>query len=179
MKGTNATGYSSIHHCPNKSFYSNCIFLKYKYMVYIVVLINWKNKLSNYSTLTLKNIWILYSFYWSFQSILLCKINNFTEYWDLKKAAVRQRCLIKLRFWLAVEDSNWPLLTGGRCSQVVVKSGLTVLANQFLKYWSFYLKNLPFNIVSIYNNTLLVWFDLQPKPVLTATSEQRPHANNS
>ncbi len=46
--------------------------------------------------------------------------------WDLKKAAVRQRCLIKLRFWLAVEDSNWPLLTGGRCSQVVVKSGLTV-----------------------------------------------------
>ncbi len=45
---------------------------------------------------------------------------------DLKKAAVRQRCLIKLRFRLAVDGSNWPLLTGGLCSQVVVKSGLTV-----------------------------------------------------
>ena len=49
--------------------------------------------------------------------------------WDLKKAAVWQRCLIKLRFRLVVGDSNWPLLTGGRCSQVVVKSGLTVLCN--------------------------------------------------
>jgi hypothetical protein len=46
--------------------------------------------------------------------------------WDLKKVAVWQRCLIKLRFRLAVDGSNWPLLTGGRCSQVVVKSGLTV-----------------------------------------------------
>jgi hypothetical protein len=46
--------------------------------------------------------------------------------WDLKKAAVGQRSLIKLRFRLAVDGSNWPLLTGGRCSQVVVKSGLTV-----------------------------------------------------
>jgi hypothetical protein len=49
--------------------------------------------------------------------------------WGLKKAAVRQRCLIKLRFRLAVDDSNWPLLTGGRCSQVVVRSGLTVPEN--------------------------------------------------
>jgi hypothetical protein len=46
---------------------------------------------------------------------------------DLKKVAVWQRCLIKLRFRLVVDGSNWPLLTGGRCSQVVVKSGLTVL----------------------------------------------------
>jgi hypothetical protein len=35
--------------------------------------------------------------------------------------------LIKLRFRKAIDGSNWPLLTGGRCSQVVVKSGLTVL----------------------------------------------------
>ncbi len=41
--------------------------------------------------------------------------------------AVMQRCLIKLRFRLVVDDSNWPLLTGGRYSQVAVKSGLTVL----------------------------------------------------
>jgi hypothetical protein len=46
--------------------------------------------------------------------------------WNLKKVAVGQRCLIKLRIRLAVDDSNWPLLTGGCCSQVVVKSGLTV-----------------------------------------------------
>jgi hypothetical protein len=44
-----------------------------------------------------------------------------------KKAAVWQRCLIKLGFRLVVDDSNWPLLTGGCCSQLVVKSGLTVL----------------------------------------------------
>ena len=31
-----------------------------------------------------------------------------------------------MRFILVVDDTNWPLLTGGRCSQVVVKSGLTV-----------------------------------------------------
>jgi hypothetical protein len=49
--------------------------------------------------------------------------------WDLKKVAIGQRCLIKLRFRLVVDDSNWPLLTGGRCSQVVVKSGLTVFFN--------------------------------------------------
>jgi hypothetical protein len=30
------------------------------------------------------------------------------------------------RFKLAVDVSNWPLLTGGRYSQVVVNSGLTV-----------------------------------------------------
>jgi hypothetical protein len=47
--------------------------------------------------------------------------------WDLKKVAVWKRCLIKLRFKLAVLVSNWPLLTGGRYSQVVVNSGLTVL----------------------------------------------------
>ncbi len=40
--------------------------------------------------------------------------------WDLKKVAVLHRCLIKLRFRLAVDGSNWPLLTGGRCSQVAV-----------------------------------------------------------
>jgi hypothetical protein len=35
-------------------------------------------------------------------------------------------CLIKLKFRLDVDDSKWPLFTGGRCSQVAVKSGLTV-----------------------------------------------------
>jgi hypothetical protein len=30
-----------------------------------------------------------------------------------------------VRFILAVDDKNWPLLTGGRCSEVVVKAGLT------------------------------------------------------
>ncbi len=61
--------------------------------------------------------------------------------WDLKKAAVWQRCLIKLRFRLAVDDSNWPLLTGGRCSQVVVKSGLTVLFKlEFISDFCFPLK---------------------------------------
>jgi hypothetical protein len=48
---------------------------------------------------------------------------------DQKKATVTQRGLIKLRFRLAVDDSNWPLLTGGRCSQVVVRSGLIVQQN--------------------------------------------------
>ena len=46
--------------------------------------------------------------------------------WDLKKAAVWQRCLIKLWFRLVADDSKWPLLTGGCCSQVVVSTGLTV-----------------------------------------------------
>ncbi len=43
---------------------------------------------------------------------------------DLEKVAVWKRCLIKLRFKLVVDVSNWPLLTGGRYSQVVGKSGL-------------------------------------------------------
>jgi hypothetical protein len=32
-----------------------------------------------------------------------------------------------VRFRLAVYEPNWPFLTGGRCSDVVVKAGLTVL----------------------------------------------------
>ncbi len=47
--------------------------------------------------------------------------------WDLKKVAAWKRCVIKLRFRLVVNETNWPLLTGGRYSQVVIKSGLTVL----------------------------------------------------
>jgi hypothetical protein len=46
--------------------------------------------------------------------------------WDMKKAAVRKRCLIKLRFRLVVDDSNWLLLTGGCYTEVVVKAGLAV-----------------------------------------------------
>jgi hypothetical protein len=82
-------------------------------MFYFVILINWRNKFSNYSTFTLKIYWTFYSFYWtfysfywSFWSILLCKINHFTE--------------------------------------------RTLLANLFLKYWSFYPKYLAYNIVSLF-----------------------------
>ena len=49
-------------------------------MFYFVILINWRNKFSNYSTFTLKIYWTFYSFYWPFWSILLCKINHFTEH---------------------------------------------------------------------------------------------------
>jgi hypothetical protein len=39
-------------------------------------------------------------------------------------------CLTKvsdtMKFRLVIDDSNWLLLTGGRCSRVAVKSGLTV-----------------------------------------------------
>jgi hypothetical protein len=31
-----------------------------------------------------------------------------------------------VRFRLVVDDKNWPLLTGGCCSEVVIKAGLTV-----------------------------------------------------
>jgi hypothetical protein len=47
--------------------------------------------------------------------------------WELKKVAVWKRWLIKLRFRLVDNEINWPLLTGGHCLQVVVKSGLTVI----------------------------------------------------
>ncbi len=47
--------------------------------------------------------------------------------WNLKKVAVWKRCLIKLRFRLVINEINWPLLTGGRYSKVVIKSGVTVL----------------------------------------------------
>ena len=43
--------------------------------------------------------------------------------WNLKKVAIWRRCI---RFRLVVNETNWLLLTGGRYSQVVVKSGLTV-----------------------------------------------------
>jgi len=33
---------------------------------------------------------------------------------------------MKVRFRLVVDESNLPLLTGGRCSEVAVKAGLTV-----------------------------------------------------
>ena len=73
---------------------------------------------------TLKSWWHLTYWLlkpWSVQS-KLCNGHP----WELKKASVWQRFLIKLRFRLAVDNSNWPLLTGGCCSQVVVNSGLTV-----------------------------------------------------
>jgi hypothetical protein len=54
---------------------------------------------------------------------------------DPEKVAVWKRCLIKVRFILAVDDKNRPLLTGGRCSEVVVKAGLTVSANTVEDLW--------------------------------------------
>jgi hypothetical protein len=46
--------------------------------------------------------------------------------WDLKKVAICNRGLIKVRVRLVVNESNRLLLTGGCCSEVVVKAGLTV-----------------------------------------------------
>ena len=46
--------------------------------------------------------------------------------WDLKKVAVGKRGVMKVRFRLVVDEPNWLLLTCGRCSEVVVKAGLTV-----------------------------------------------------
>ncbi len=65
--------------------------------------------------------------------------------WELIKEAFWRRGLIKVRFRLVVDDSNWPLLTGGRCLEVAVKAGLTV-------YWIFYLFHLSqwFNWCTIY-----------------------------
>ena len=71
--------------------------------------------------------------------------------WDLKKVAVWNRCLIKLRFRLVVDETIWPLLTGGRYSQVVVKTCLTVyfFLNKRFKYFSIYLKlKLIFEVLS-------------------------------
>ncbi len=62
--------------------------------------------------------------------------------------AIGQRCLIKLRFRLAVDDSNWPLLTGDRCSQVVVKSGLTVLWKVFF---------IQKNILTYFGTKVFTW----------------------
>jgi hypothetical protein len=71
--------------------------------------------------------------------------------WDLKKVAVWNRCLIKLRFRLVVDETIWPLLTGGRYSQVVVKTCLTVyfFLNKRFKYFLIYLKlKLIFEVMS-------------------------------
>jgi hypothetical protein len=38
-----------------------------------------------------------------------------------------------VRFRLVIDEQNWPLLTGGRCSEVVVKAGLTVHQNKYFK----------------------------------------------
>jgi hypothetical protein len=43
-----------------------------------------------------------------------------------KKMSVWKRDLINVRFRLVVDESNRPLLTGGRCSEVAVRSGLAV-----------------------------------------------------
>jgi hypothetical protein len=45
--------------------------------------------------------------------------------WDLKKVVVMQRVFLKRS--VVRKASDWPLLTGGHCSEVVVRSGLTVL----------------------------------------------------
>ncbi len=45
-----------------------------------------------------------------------------------KKWPFYRGALIKVRLKLAVTELNWPLLTGGRCSEVAVSSGLNVLS---------------------------------------------------
>jgi hypothetical protein len=51
--------------------------------------------------------------------------------------------LIKEKFILEVAELYWPLLTGGRCSEVVIKAGLTVtiliIFIQFLKLHKYFL----------------------------------------
>jgi hypothetical protein len=71
--------------------------------------------------------------------------------WDLKKVAVLKRCLIKLRFKLAFLVSNWPLLTGGRYSQVVVNSGLTVYIKEVSKNNKFLIIRKTFAIETFLN----------------------------
>jgi hypothetical protein len=48
---------------------------------------------------------------------------------DLKNVVVGKKGLIKVRFRLVIDESNWPLQIGGRCSEVVVKVGLTVIGH--------------------------------------------------
>jgi hypothetical protein len=48
------------------------------------------------------------------------------HHWDLKKVAILKKGLIIVRFRLVVDESNHPLLTGGCCSEVAIKAGLTV-----------------------------------------------------
>ncbi len=83
-----------------------------------------------YRKLLLVNIFLKSSFnlkkqsaFWSCNvkyALALSKFSNTvkTVYnnhpWDLKKVAVGKRCLIKLGFRLAVDESNRPLLRGGR-----------------------------------------------------------------
>ncbi len=43
-----------------------------------------------------------------------------------------------MRFRLVVDESNWPLLTGGHCSEVAVKAGLTVYLKNALFYDTFF-----------------------------------------
>ncbi len=52
---------------------------------------------------------------------------------EFEKSAHLKECLIKVRFKLVADDSNQPLLTCGRCSEVVVKAGLTVYLFWFEK----------------------------------------------
>ncbi len=69
--------------------------------------------------------------------------------WDLKKVAAWKRCLIKLRFKLAVNVSNWPLLTGSRYSQVAVNSGLTVYVIVYV-YWLLCQQLQPSYVMTLY-----------------------------
>ncbi len=49
--------------------------------------------------------------------------------WTLKNWPFDRGALIKVRFILAIAELYRPLLTGGRCSEVVVKAGFTVHSN--------------------------------------------------
>ena len=69
-------------------------------------------------------------------------------HWDLKKVDVWKRCLIKVRFKLVIDESNQSLLTSGRCSEVVVMAGLTVLHMYYFNI-IFNDKFLVFNLLEI------------------------------
>ncbi len=47
--------------------------------------------------------------------------------WDLRNVAVMQKDQWSVGFRLAVRAADWPLLTGGRYSEVAVRTGLTAL----------------------------------------------------
>jgi hypothetical protein len=58
--------------------------------------------------------------------------------WDLKNMAVMHEGLYEKDQWqanfrVAVTAADWPLLTGGRYSEVVVRTGLTVLNKYYCK----------------------------------------------
>jgi hypothetical protein len=75
--------------------------------------------------------------------------------WDLKKWPFDRGALIKVRFRLAIAELYWSLLTGGRCSEVVVKADLTVVKTPVLRNVAICIENdvrvhMMYNIICMY-----------------------------